>query len=168
VNTEVFTKDDLKSYKNILTMTNAHFTQHQPDGNINITRGKTFRDIIAPLFAKPKGRRVESSLRRKWTKVLMASISDLYYDEGTPAGFSTLRKLRAVEVAESKKKGKPQSVAATQAWLEERDAYTLHRSVSERFARNPYTVTNVGDVWECDLLDLQSYAKYSNIFWYII
>jgi len=48
-------------------------------------------------------------------KELMASISDLYYDEGSLAGFATLRKLRAAEVAESKTKGKPQSVAATRA-----------------------------------------------------
>jgi len=68
VNTEVITKDDLKSYKKILTMTNAHLTQYQPDGNINITRREKCWDIIAPLFAKPKGRGVESSLRRKWTK----------------------------------------------------------------------------------------------------
>jgi len=53
VNTEIITKDDLKSYKKILTMTYAHLTQYQPDGNINITRGKKFRDSIAPLFAKP-------------------------------------------------------------------------------------------------------------------
>jgi len=68
VKTEVVTKDDLKTYKKILTMTNADLTQYQPDGNINITRGKKFREIIALLFAKPKGRGVESSLRRKWTK----------------------------------------------------------------------------------------------------
>jgi len=52
VNTEAVTKDDLKSYKKILSMTNSHLTQYQPDGNINITRGKKFREIIAPLFAK--------------------------------------------------------------------------------------------------------------------
>jgi len=40
-------------------------TQYQPDGNINITRGNKFPDIIAPPFAKPKGRGVESALRRK-------------------------------------------------------------------------------------------------------
>jgi len=68
VNTETVTKDDLKSYKKILSMTNAHLTRYQPDGNINITRGRKFREIIAPLFAKAKGRGVDSSLRRKWTK----------------------------------------------------------------------------------------------------
>jgi len=49
----------------------------------------------------------------------MATISDLYYDAGSPAGFSTLPKLRASEAAERKKKGKPQSVGALKAWLEE-------------------------------------------------
>ena len=97
----------------------------------------------------------------------MASISDLYYDEGSPAGFSTLRKLREAEVTESKKKGKPQPVADTRAWLEQ-DAYTLHRPVRKRFARNPYKVINVGDVWECVLLDVQSYAKYNDSIWYIL
>ena len=68
VNTEFITKDDLKSYKKLLTMTNAHLTKYQPGGNINITRGKKFRDIIAPLFANPKGLGVESVVRRKCTK----------------------------------------------------------------------------------------------------
>ena len=68
VNTDIITKDVPKSYKKTLTMAKAHLTQYQPDGNINITRGKKFRDIIAPLFAEPKGREVESVLRRKWTK----------------------------------------------------------------------------------------------------
>jgi len=51
----------------------------------------------------------------------MANISDLYYDEGNPAGFSTLRKLWAAELSESKtEKGKPQYVASTKVWLEEK------------------------------------------------
>jgi len=68
VNTEVITRDDLKSYKKIMTMTNSHLTQYHPDGNINITRGKKFREIISPTFAIPMFRGVENSLRRKWTK----------------------------------------------------------------------------------------------------
>jgi len=87
----------------------------------------------------------------------MANISDLYYDEGSAAGFSTLPKRWAAEVSESKtKKGKLQSVGSTKAWLEVQDSYTLHRPVRKRFARNLYTVTNVRNVWECDLLDVQS------------
>jgi len=68
VNTRYITKDDLKTYKKILTMTNAHLTQYQSECNISITRGKKFREIIAPLFAKPEGRGFESALGRKWTK----------------------------------------------------------------------------------------------------
>jgi len=48
VNTEFITKDDLKSYKKIVTVTNAHLTKYQPDGNINITRGKNFGMLLHP------------------------------------------------------------------------------------------------------------------------
>ena len=41
------------------------------------------------------------------------------------------------------------------------------RPVRNRFARNPYTVDNVPDVWECDLLDLQSLGKYNDMHRYI-
>jgi len=34
--------------------------------------------------------------------------------------------------------------------------------VRKHFARNPYIVANVMDVWECDLLDVQAYAKYND------
>ena len=68
VNKEFITKDHLNTYKKILTMNNAHLNRYQPDDNINISRGKNFRGSIAPLFAKPKGRGIESALRRMWTK----------------------------------------------------------------------------------------------------
>jgi len=32
----------------------------------------------------------------------------------------------------------------------------------KHFARNPYTVISVMDVWEFDLMDLQTYAKYND------
>ena len=66
VNTELTNKDDLKTYKKILIMTNFHLNRYQPGDNIKITRGNKFRDVIPPLFAKPKCRGVESVLRRKW------------------------------------------------------------------------------------------------------
>jgi len=45
-------------------------------------------------------------------------------------------------------------------WLEKQDAYTLHRPVRKRFHRNLYNVTNIDDVWECDLIDVQGLSKY--------
>jgi hypothetical protein len=49
------------------------------------------------------------------------------------------------------------------AWLEHKDPYTIHRPVRKRFPRNPYTVTNVMDVWECDLENLQACDNYRYI-----
>ena len=74
--------------------------------------------------------------------------------------------------ATAKKNGKPtpkkKSVYAIRAWLEKQDDYTLHRPVRKRFARIPYSVTNVMNVWECDLLDVQAYAKYNENYKYIL
>jgi len=49
-------------------ITKAHLTKYQPEDNINIKRGNKFRDVIALLFAKTKGRSVDIAFRRKWTK----------------------------------------------------------------------------------------------------
>ena len=40
MNKEFITKNDLKTYKEISMMTNAHLTKYQHDGNINIIRGE--------------------------------------------------------------------------------------------------------------------------------
>ena len=158
VNAEVINKADLKMYKKILIMINTHLNRYQPGDNINITRGKKFRDFIARLFAKPKGRGIESALRHKW--VLMTTISRLYNDPGRPLDFSTLRELRPATAGHKK------SDDVFRAWLEKQDGYMLHGPVRMRFARNPYTVTNVVDVWECDLLDVQAYGKYNDNYRY--
>jgi hypothetical protein len=44
-------------------------------------------------------------------------------------------------------------------FLKRQDAYTLHRRVRRRIPRNPYSVNNILDVWECDLIDLHSLRK---------
>jgi len=62
------TSDDLREYKKVLLLTNAHLEGYDPAGAINVGRGKKFREIIAPLFARPKSRGVESGLRRAWKK----------------------------------------------------------------------------------------------------
>jgi len=101
-----------------------------------------------------------------------ATTRRLYYDPATPSAFSTLRKLLSATTAEVKKKGKPtpkkKSVYAIRTWLENQDAYTFRRPLRKRFARNPFTVTNVMDVWECDLLDVQAYGIYNDNYRYIL
>lgn len=72
----------------------------------------------------------------------------LFYDPGKPTAFSTLPKLE-------KASGK----SNIEDWLLQQDAYTLHKPVRKRFVRNPYTVNNIFDVFEIDLVDVQSLAK---------
>jgi len=66
VNMQLVGKEELKSYNKILISTSGHLTRYQTADYINLTQGKKFRDVIATLFAKQKGRGIESALRRKW------------------------------------------------------------------------------------------------------
>ena len=70
-------------------------------------------------------------------------MGDVYYDPQHEAAFGSHEKLKRV----AKKTGvaKPGEV---KTWLEQQDAYTLHRPVRKRFPRNPYSVENIMDVWE--------------------
>ena len=55
-----------------------------------------------------------------------------------------------------------------QKWLSSQNMYTLHKPVRKSFPRIPYTVTNVDDVWEMDLADLSSLAKYNDKYKYLL
>jgi len=62
------TTDDLKKYKKILELTNAHLTDYRPGADIQITRGSKYRDVIAPLFPRNRRRGIETALSRRWAK----------------------------------------------------------------------------------------------------
>ena len=85
--------------------------------------------------------------------------SRLYCDPARPSAFSILEKLRAAAMKDKK---------PVRAWLEKQDAYTLHRQVRKRFPRNTYSVTNVMDVWECDLVDVRSLGRFNDSHKYIL
>ena len=44
----------------------------------------------------------------------------------------------------------------------------MHKQLRHRFPRNPYTVNNILDVWECDLIDVQSLSKFNGNFKYLL
>jgi len=96
------------------------------------------------------------------------AISRLYYDPATPSEFSTLQNLRLSTGRGQKKKQTKRGFDVITAWLEKQDAYTLHRPVRKLFARNLFTVTNVMDVWECDVLGTEAYSKYNDNYRYIL
>jgi transposase InsO family protein len=81
------------------------------------------------------------------------SLGKFYYDPEHRAGFGTV----SILVKARKKNRK-----YMQEWLSAQDTYALHKQVGKRFPRNPYTVTNIDDVWEMDLADLTSLSKYND------
>ena len=80
------------------------------------------------------------------------------------SGFSNLKQLQAA--ARRSKIGK--TAGELRVWLEAQNAYTLHRPVRKRFPRNPYSVNNIMDVWEYDLVDVQWLSKYNDRFKYLL
>ena len=91
-------------------------------------------------------------------------ISELYYDPAKPSALSTLHKLRH-SANQAKLGWKPSQI---KTWLESQEAYTMHKQLRHRFARNPYTVNNILDVWECDLIDVRSLSKFNGNVKYLL
>jgi hypothetical protein len=89
----------------------------------------------------------------------------LFYDPSKPSAFPTLAKLQAALTQAKRKRPTPR---ATQEWLEQQDAYTLHKPVRKHFPRNPYTVSKVMDVWESHLADIQNLSKYNDNCKYLL
>jgi len=67
VNTDLITTNDLKRYKNILEMTNAHLEGYEPGASILTSRGPKFRNIITKLFPQVKLHVVKTALLQQWT-----------------------------------------------------------------------------------------------------
>jgi transposase InsO family protein len=44
----------------------------------------------------------------------------------------------------------------------------LHKPVRKSFPRNPYTIPNIEEAWEMDLVDLSSLSKYNNKYKYLL
>jgi hypothetical protein len=90
----------------------------------------------------------------------------LFYDVSKPTAFSTLANLQAA--MERQAEGKSVPLAKTRSWLERQDAYTLHKTVRKHFPRNLYVVSNVMDVWEAELLDVQNVSKFNDNYKYLL
>jgi hypothetical protein len=86
------------------------------------------------------------------------SLGKVYYDPSHPDSFESVAKL-----VKASKDNKRRNI---EEWLSGQDTYTLHKPVRKRVPCNPYTVTNIDDVWEMDLADLTNLAKYNNKYKY--
>ena len=89
----------------------------------------------------------------------------LFNDNRKTSAFSTLAKL---EAAIKQTEGKSVPLAKTRAWLEIQDAYTLNKPVRKHFPRNHHVVSNVMEVWESDLLDVQNISKVNDNYRHLL
>ena len=94
---------------------------------------------------------------------VIKTFTDNFYDVRNPSSFSTYEKL--YRTAKTQSGVEPSNV---KSWFEQQDAYTLHKHVQKRFPRNPYTVNNIMDLWEADLVDVQSLAKHNDGHRYLL
>jgi len=92
-------------------------------------------------------------------ELIIMSLGKVYYDPKRPAVFGSVGKL--IKVSKNKKRD-------VEEWLSVRNTYTLHKTVTQRFPRNPYTVTNIDDVREMDLADFSSLSKYTDRYKYLL
>lgn len=75
------------------------------------------------------------------------------------AGFGTAKALR-------KATGLPKS--KIDSFLRTQDSYTFHKPARKRFATKYYHVTNIDDLWEADLNDMNAIKKYNEPYSYIL
>jgi hypothetical protein len=85
----------------------------------------------------------------------------LYYEAARPSGLASLPKLVSATPRGTRR-------ADVQKRLLQQDSYTLHRPVRKRFLRNPYTTTNIINVCECDLIDVQNFSKFNDKYKYLL
>jgi hypothetical protein len=88
---------------------------------------------------------------------------EAYYDTSKPAAFGSVDKLtRAARQSDIAK------VSDVKPWLEEQNAYKLHKPVRKHCPRNPYYVSNILEALECDLVDVQALVKYNDSNRYLL
>lgn len=92
------------------------------------------------------------------------SLHDLYYNTKKPTAYSSKKTLADY----LKRSGEKGALRVTTNWLQGEKPYTLHKPRKINFRRNKYGLTNIGDFWQADLMDLQSLSRKNKGFKYIL
>ena len=87
------------------------------------------------------------------------SLGKVHYDRKHAALFGSAAKL--VKASKNNKR-------AVEEWLSGQDTYSLHKPVTKRFPRHPYTVTYIDGAWEMDHADLTSLSNYNDKYKYLL
>lgn len=86
-------------------------------------------------------------------------LNNIYYKVDEPEAYAGTQPLGKKVKGRIAKDG-------VQEWLQSQDTYTLFKPSRKRFRRNRYVVTNINDLWQADLVDMQNlkeYAKFERI-----
>jgi len=148
----------MATYKRIVEITNGQL-ETKETLNDKIARGTKHKELISRLFPDFRSRR---SRPQRW--VTPTIMNTLFYDPTQPCSFPTLGKLRAV--VNGKKQNK--MLSTTGFYYRTHTHYTnLFGRNMKRGGVNPCTVTNINEVWELDLVAVQSLGIYNDNFKYL-
>ena len=92
-------------------------------------------------------------------------LRSIYFDPKHPASFAGPIKLYDVV----KREGKYDiGLSRIRSWLQNQEAYSLHKPVKHRFRTNQVMVEGIDDQWDADLMDMSYYAKHNDGYNYIL
>ena len=91
-------------------------------------------------------------------------LKKLYYDEKSPAGYSSALKLYKF----AKQKIPTLKLDEVKDFLKSQITYTLHRQARRKFKRNPVVVSHQHEQWQADLMDMKEWSRQNNGYNYIL
>lgn len=99
-------------------------------------------------------------INQKESKVL----NDFFYNFNNPSAFSSGQRLFE-HLTQNGHKIKKKDI---NDWLRKQETYTLHRDRHLNFKRRSYNISNIDDLWEIDLMDMQQISRTNKGFKYIL
>lgn len=91
-------------------------------------------------------------------------LTEIYYKFPDPTSISNIDVL----YKEAKKNNLNVSRAKITDWLKKQEVYTLHKQRRVKFPRLKYNITNIDDLWQIDLMDMNNISRYNKNFRYIL
>ena len=91
-------------------------------------------------------------------------LSDIYYNENSPACFSGARTVYNV----AKKKIPGIKFSDVENFFERQDTYTLHKPVQQKFLRNKTVASGIDTDWQADLCDMFKLKKFNKNYSHIL
>src|SRR5277367_2830004 len=86
-------------------------------------------------------------------------LAEIYYNPQNPASYGGVQALSRVSGVAIKDVGK---------WLKSQSAYTLHKPARKRYLTRPYRVSEIDQLWQADLADMQPLAPQNNGYKFIL